>query len=503
LGGEAVTDQFLMGLSVVLQPNVLIYAFFGVLLGQVIGVLPGVGAITAISLLLPVTFYLDPTSSVILLAGIYYGSQYGGAIASILLNLPGTPSSVVTCLEGYPLARSGRAGRALLVTAMSSFAGSMIGVTAVVLAAIPMAAFALKFGAPEYTMLVALGLIAASLISSGSHLRAFSMALVGIALGMVGADPSTGQYRFVATDALADGISLVSLAMGLFGLSEIIRNASNYDARRTGVDLSYKDIFPSWAELRSMVAPVGRGATIGAFFGALPGTGAAIASFMAYAVERRFSRTPEKFGKGHLPGLCAPEASNNAAAQTSFIPTLTLGIPGDAVLALIIGALILNGIVPGPRLIVDQPTLFWGVIASFFVGNVILLVINVPLIGIWIRLLSIPYHRLYPAIVLLICVGVYSHRNSVTDVVLTLVFGLVGYLMKRFQFEPAPLLLGFVLGPMLEENFRRTMLLYGGDFSVFVTRPISAVIVAAGAALLSFTIGSAILSRRKALKSRD
>ncbi|WP_340161911.1 tripartite tricarboxylate transporter permease [uncultured Hoeflea sp.] len=495
-------DQFLLGLSVVLQPEVLMYAFFGVFLGQVIGVLPGVGAITAISLLLPVTFYLDPTSSVILLAGIYYGSQYGGAIASILLNLPGTPSSVVTCLEGYPLARSGRAGFALLITALSSFVGSMIGVVVVVLAAIPMAAFALNFGAPEYTMLVALGLVAASLISSGSQLRAFSMALVGIALGMVGSDASTGQYRFVATDALADGISLVSLAMGLFGLSEIIRNAANSEARKSKIQLSFKDIFPSKAELRSLVAPVGRGATIGSFFGALPGTGAAIASFMSYAFERRVSRTPEKFGKGHLPGLCAPEASNNAAAQTSFIPTLTLGVPGDAVMALIIGALILNGIIPGPRLIVDEPELFWGVIASFFVGNIILLIINIPLIGIWVRLLSIPYYRLYPAIVLLICVGVYSHRSSVTDVVLTLVFGLIGYIMKRYRFEPAPVLLGFVLGPMLEENFRRTMLLYGGDFSVFVTRPISAVLVGCGALLLGFTLLSAFISHRRALKAK-
>ena len=495
-------EQFMLGLYVVLQPHVLMYAFFGVFLGQVIGVLPGVGAITAISLLLPVTFYLDPTSSIILLAGIYYGSQYGGAIASILLNLPGTPSSVVTCLEGYPLAQQGRAGFALLLTALSSFIGSMIGVAVVVLAAIPMAAFALKFGAPEYTMLVALGLVAASLISSGSQLRAFSMALVGIALGMVGSDTNTGLYRFVATEDLADGISLVSMAMGLFGISEIIRNASNIsEQRHTNIKLSFKDVFPSRSELRSMIGPIGRGATIGAFFGALPGTGAAIASFMAYAFERRFSRTPKKFGTGHLPGLCAPEASNNAAAQTSFIPTLTLGIPGDAVLALIIGALILNGIVPGPRLIVDEPALFWGVIASFFVGNIILLIINIPLIGLWVRLLRIPYHRLYPGIVLLICVGVYSHRNSATDVVLTLAFGVLGYVMKRFKFEPAPMLLGFVLGPMLEDNFRRTMLLYGGDFSVFITRPISAVLVACGIGLLSFTLIATVVSRRKSLKA--
>jgi putative tricarboxylic transport membrane protein len=490
-------EQFLMGLSVVLQPEVLMYAFFGVLLGQVIGVLPGVGAITAISLLLPVTFYLDATTSVILLAGIYYGSQYGGAIASILLNLPGTPSSVVTCIEGYPLAQRGRAGFALLVTAISSFLGSMFGVVVVVLAAIPMAALALQFGAPEYTMLVALGLVAASLISSGSHLRAFAMAVLGIALGMVGSDINTGQYRFVFVPDLADGISLVSLAMGLFGLSEIIRNASNTAAPKPHINLSFRDIFPTRAELREMIAPIVRGSGIGAFFGALPGTGAAIASFMAYALERRVSRTPKKFGTGHLPGLAAPEASNNAAAQTSFIPTLTLGIPGDAVMALIIGALILNGVIPGPRMIVDEPELFWGVIASFFVGNIILLLINVPLVGIWIRLLSIPYYRLYPIIVVLICVGVYSLRSSVADVVLTLLFGLMGYVMKQFRFEPAPVLLGFVLGPMLEENFRRSMLLYSGDFTIFITRPISAVLVGCGVTLIAFTVFSSVKARRK------
>jgi len=490
-------DQFYMGLSVVMHPDVLIYAFMGVLLGQLIGVLPGIGAITAISLLLPVTFYLDATTSMIMLAGIYYGSQYGGSIASILLNLPGTPSSVVTCLEGYPLARNGHAGLAMFVTAMSSFFGSMVGVSIVVLAAIPMTVIALKFGAPEYAMLVAVGLLAASLIGTGTQLRAFSMVLLGIALGLVGADANTGFYRFVPVNTLADGISLVSLAMGLFGLSEIMRNAGNHSSRRVNVKITMADIIPTRAQMKQMAKPVGRGAGVGSFFGALPGTGAAIAAFMAYALERKISKTPQEFGKGHLPGLAAPEAANNAAAQTGFIPTLTLGIPGDAVMALIIGALILNGIVPGPRLMVDEPQLFWGVIASFFVGNVILLLINIPLIRLWVLLLRIPYQKLYPVIVLLICVGVYSHRNSVTDVVMTLLFGLMGYAMKQFRFEPAPVLLGFVLGPMLEENFRRTMLLYSGDFTVFVTRPISATLVGLAVLLLVLAAWTGLKSKSR------
>ncbi|MEQ3625436.1 MAG: tripartite tricarboxylate transporter permease [Celeribacter sp.] len=486
-------EQFLLGLTQVMQPDVLIYAFIGVLVGQLIGVLPGIGAISAISLLLPITFYLDATTSMIMLAGIYYGSQYGGSIASILLNLPGTPSSVVTCLEGYPLAQNGKAGLALFVTAMSSFFGSMVGVAIVVLAAIPMAHFALKFGAPEYTMLVTVGLLAASLIGTGSQIRAFAMVLVGIALGLVGADLTTGTYRFVPVPELADGISLVSLAMGLFGVSEVIRNAGLKRPEQAPISVSLRDIIPTREQFRALISPAFRGAGIGSAFGALPGTGAAIASFMAYALERKVTRKPEEFSKGSLAGLSAPEAANNAAAQTGFIPTLTLGIPGDAVMALIIGALILNGIIPGPRLMVDEPQLFWGVIASFFVGNIILLLINIPLIRLWVLLLRIPYQKLFPGIVLMICVGVYSHRNSVTDVVMTLLFGVLGYFMKRYRFEPAPVLLGFVLGPMLEENFRRTMLLYSGDFTVFVTRPICAVLV--GLCVLLF-VWAAITGKR-------
>ncbi|MFD0979947.1 tripartite tricarboxylate transporter permease [Tropicimonas aquimaris] len=490
-------DQFLLGLGVVLQPQILMYAFIGVFIGQLIGVLPGIGAITAISLLLPVTFYLDATTSMIMLAGIYYGSQYGGSIASILLNLPGTPSSVVTCLEGYPLSKSNRGGLALFVAAFSSFVGGMFGVAILVLAAIPMTIIALRFGAPEYAMLVILGLLAASLIGTGSQIRSFAMVVLGIALGLVGADQTTGYYRFVAIPELADGISLVSLAMGLFGVSEIIRNAAVRSTPGRVMSIRMRDVIPTRAEARTLGLPILRGSSIGSFFGALPGTGAAIASFMAYAIEKRVSRTPEKFGTGHLPGLAGPESANNAAAQTGFIPTLTLGIPGDAVMALIIGALILNGIIPGPRLMVDQPELFWGVIASFFVGNIILLLINIPLIRLWVLLLRIPYQKLYPVIIVMICVGVYSHRTSVTDVVLTLAFGILGYVMKNYRFEPAPVLLGFVLGPLLEDNFRRAMLIYRGDFTVFLTRPISAILVACSVVLVVFAIRSSIKARRK------
>ena len=491
-------DQFALGLSIVLAPEVLVYAVAGVFIGQLIGVLPGIGAITAISLLLPITFHLDVTTSVILLAGIYYGSQYGGAIASILLNLPGTPSSVITCLEGYPLARSGRAGVALFTAAVSSFIGGMIGVTILVLAAIPISAIALRFGAPEYAMLVILGLLAASLVGTGSQLRSLAMVLLGIALGLVGADATTGFFRYVAIRELADGISLVSLAMGLFGVSEIIRYAASPGKLRPESKIVLAGVMPSRAEARALGWPVLRGSAVGSFFGTLPGTGAAIASFMSYAIEKRMARDPGRFGKGYLPGLAAPEASNNAAAQTGFIPTLTLGIPGDAVMALMIGALLLNGIVPGPRLMVNQPELFWGVVASFFVGNIILLLINVPLIKLWMLVLRVPYRKLYPVIIILICVGVYSHRTSVVDVGLTLAFGVLGYLMRNYRFEPAPLLLGFVLGPLLEDNFRRALLVHRGDFTVFLTRPISATLLACTVALILVSLIAANLQRRRA-----
>ncbi|RPE62946.1 TctA family transporter [Pacificibacter maritimus] len=485
-------ENFLLGLNTVMDPSVFVYAVVGVIIGQLIGVLPGIGAITAISLLLPVTFHLDATTSIIMLAGIYYGSQYGGSIASILLNLPGTPSSVVTCLDGYPMAQKGQAGKALFITATSSFVGSCIGVGIVIMAAIPMSIFALKFGAPEYASLVFLGLLAATMIATGSQIRSLAMVALGIFFGLIGSDISSGAYRFVLIPEMADGISLVSLAMGLFGLGEVIKNIGQKKRRAIDVKITLKDILPSRAEAKGLVGPLLRGGGSGSFFGALPGTGAAIASFMAYAIEKRVSKTPEKFGKGALAGLSGPEAANNAAAQTSFIPTLTLGVPGDAVMALMIGALILNGVIPGPNLMTNEPALFWGVIASFLIGNIILFAINLPLIRFWVMLIRIPYNKLYPIVILMISAGVYSHRNSVVDVIMTLMFGVLGYVLRRYRFEAAPVLLGFVLGPMLEENFRRTMLLYGGDFTVFLTRPICAVFTGLAALIIAFSIFSTV-----------
>jgi len=488
-------DDLLGGLLTVLRPEYLTYSFLGVLLGQIVGVMPGIGALTAIALLLPATFYLDPTASLIMLAGIYYGSNYGGAIASILLRLPGTPASVVTCIEGYPLAQAGRAGLALFTTAVASFVGSILGTILLILAAIPMAAFALRFGAPEYAALVLLGLLAASLISSGSQLRGVAMVLLGLILGLVGSDVNTGFYRFVVVPTLADGISLIAVAMGLFGVAEIIRNIGQPRPAGLLQPVTLRSMLPRREELREIVPPILRGSGVGSAFGALPGTGAAIASFMAYAVEKRVARRPGTFGKGALPGLAAPEAANNAASQTGFIPTLSLGIPGDALMALMLGALIINGIVPGPNLVSDQPGLFWGVIASFLVGNLILLIINLPLIQLWVRLISIPYWIIYPAVLLFVCVGVYSFRNSVTDVYTTILFGFIGYAMILMRFEAAPLLLGFILGPMLEENFRRAMLIHRGDLTIFVTRPISAVLVACCVALIAYALWSSLKKR--------
>lgn len=494
-------DALQLGLTTALAPENLLYAVIGVVLGQMVGVLPGVGALTAISLLLPLTFYLDPTQSMIMLAGIYYGSQYGGSIASILLCLPGSPSSVVTCFEGYPMAQKGRPGVALFLASIASLFGSVVGITILIAGAIPLSRFALNFGAPEYCSLVLMGMIGASIVSNGSQIRAIAMMVVGILLGLVGTDINSGAYRFVIVDELADGISLVAVAMGLFGVAEIFNSIGQSD--RTGrvpLSLGWRDLLPTRDELRAFIKPGSRGAAIGSAFGTLPGTGAAIASFVAYAAEKRLSRRPESFGSGQPEGLIAPEAANNAASITGFIPTLTLGIPGDAVMALMLGALIINGIVPGPTVMSDHPTLFWGVIASFLVGNVLLVAINLPLIKLWVRFLSIPYWALYPGVLLFVSIGVYTFRNSVIDVYTTLFFGLLGALLSRLSFPPAPLLLGFILGPMLEEYLRRSMLLYDGDLTVFFTRPLSAVFMVGACVLLILPTLSGLLKRQRLLR---
>lgn len=485
-----------LGFETALTPSVLIYSFAGVLMGQIVGVLPGVGAITAISLLLPVTFYLDPTQSMVMLAGIYYGSQYGGSIASILLRLPGTPASVVTCLDGYPMAQAGRAGVALFLASIASLFGSVVAIAILVAGALPLSRLALQFGAPEYFSLVLMGIIGASVVSSGSVSRAVAMVFLGILLGLVGADVNSGAYRYVMVDEMADGISLVAVAMGLFGVTEVIASVGKliWQGKSRPV-LKLHDLLPTRAEMRHFPKVAMRGSLIGSAFGTLPGTGAAIASFVSYALEKRISRYPERFGKGQPEGIIAPEASNNAAAITGFIPTLTLGIPGDSVMALMMGAMVINGIVPGPTLVTDHPTLFWGVIASFFVGNVLLVMINLPLIRLWVRFLSIPYWALYPGVLVFVSVGVYSFRNSVVDVYTTLAFSLIGTALARLNYPAPPVLLGFILGPMMEEYFRRSMLLYDGDLFVFVTRPLSGVFIATTALLLLSPALSALIRR--------
>lgn len=478
-----------LGLSTATTPTNLLYCFVGVFLGTFIGVLPGVGPLAAVAMLLPVSFYLEPTTALVMLAGVYYGAEYGGSIASILLNIPGTPSSSVTCLDGYPMAQQGRAGVALFATSIASFFGGIFGVIVMVLLAPRLADFALLFQPAEYFSVMVLGLIAASVVSSSGALRGLMMVCLGILLGTIGVDVNSGETRFTGgIPELRDGVSLVVVAMGLFGVAEVMVSLRGATQSYAGENVSGRDIFPSKAEWRRSFMPALRGSLIGSFFGTLPGTGQTVASFVGYATEKRISPSKAQFGKGAIEGVVVPEAANNAAAQTAFIPTLTLGIPGSTTMALMLGALMIHGITPGPQLIQEHPDLFWGLVVSFLFGNLFLLVLNIPLIGLWVRLLRVPHYYLYPTVIMLICVGVYGISNSLTDVWVTLAFGLLGYVLRLFRFEPAPMLIGFVLGPMMEEYFRRAMLLSRGDAMVFLERPGSAALLATGALLLCVSI---------------
>ncbi|BAO83152.1 uncharacterized protein conserved in bacteria [Serpentinimonas maccroryi] len=496
-----IASGLLLGLQTAMQPEILLYCFIGVFLGTLIGVLPGIGALAAISLLLPITFHLEPTAAIVMLAGVYYGAQYGGSTASILLNLPGTPSSAVACLDGYPMAKQGRAGVALFMTTVASFIGSMLGIVALVAFAPGIAEVGLLFGAAEYFSIMLLGLIAAATLAAGSPLKGLAMVLFGLLLGTVGTDVNSGVPRFdFEIPELMDAISLVALAMALFGIAELI---SSVNLKRDGEvkeKITLRSMLPSREDVRQSVRPMLRGSGIGGFMGALPGTGPSIAAFMSYAVEKKVAKDPSRFGKGAIEGVTAPESANNAAAQTAFVPTLSLGIPGDAVMALMLGALIIHGIQPGPMLMTAQPELFWGLIVSFAIGNIMLVILNLPLVGIWVSILRIPYHVLYPAILVFICLGVYSVNNNVFDVYMTAVLGVLGYVLLKLRFEPAPLLLGFVLGPMMEENLRRAMLLSRGDPSTFIERPISAVVLGLCAALLLWTAYAAL---KRGLKRQE
>lgn len=456
----------------------LFYCLAGVFLGTLIGVLPGLGPTATIAMLLPVTFGLPPISSLIMLAGIYYGSQYGGSTTAILVNLPGEAASVVTALDGYQMARQGHAGKALAAAAIGSFFAGTVATFLIALFAPPLAEVALKFGPAEYFSLMVLGLVASIVLAHGSLLHAFGMVVLGLLLGLVGTDVNSGIARFTfELPQLADGISFVVVAMGMFGVGEIIRNLEHQEERSI-IAKKITGLMPTKNDLKRIVAPILRGTAVGSALGILPGSGSIMGSFAAYSLEKKISKNSAQFGKGAIEGVAAPEAANNAGAQTSFIPMLTLGIPSNPVMALMIGAMIIQGIVPGPSVMTEQPALFWGVIVSMWIGNLFLVILNLPMIGIWVKIISVPYHRLYPAIMVFCVIGVFSLNNSHFDVYLMALFGLLGYIFVKLDCEPAPLLLGYILGPMMEEYLRRALLISRGDPSVFVTRPISATMLA-------------------------
>jgi len=477
-------------------PENLVACFVGALVGTMIGVLPGLGPVATIAILLPATYHLDPTSALIMLAGIYYGAQYGGSTAAILLNLPGEASSVVTCIDGYQMARQGRAGKALAIAAIGSFFAGCVATVLIALFSPPLISLAQSFSAVEYTALMLLGLVGAMVLAQGSLLKASAMTVLGLLLSLVGTDPEVGTRRMtLGLPDLFDGMGFVVVAMGLFGIAEILRNINGNDSRALVADKLDKP-WPSGEDMRRSAWPILRGTGLGSILGVLPGGGAILSSFAAYAFEKRIARDPSRFGRGAIEGVAAPEAANNAGAQTSFIPMLTLGIPANAVMALMAGALMLRGIPPGPTLIDDKPDLFWGVIASMWVGNLMLLVINLPLVGVWARLLLVPYRVLFPVILLLCCIGVYSVANNTFDLYLLAIFGLLGFALAKLGFEAGPLVLGYVLGPLLEENFRRALSLSNGDGSVFLTRPISAGVLAVALLLLVITVLPAVRRQR-------
>ena len=484
-----------LGFSVALDPMNILYCFIGVLLGTLVGVLPGIGPTATIAMLLPITFSLSPAGALIMLAGIYYGAQYGGSTTAILINLPGESSSAVTAIDGYEMAKKGRAGPALATAALGSFFAGTVGTLLLAFFAPPLARAALNFGAPEYFALIVLGLLMSIALAHGSILKALGMIVLGLLLGMVGQDIYTGQPRFTfGVRELYSGLNFVSVAVGVFGVAEILRNLENEKGRDVMVK-AVKNLWLTKDDFKRIVAPVLRGTALGSVLGILPGGGHILAAFASYSAEKRLSKHPEEFGHGAIEGVAGPESANNAAAQTSFIPLMTLGIPAHPVMALMVGAFILQGITPGPNVINDQPALFWGIIASMWIGNVMLVLLNLPLIGLWVKLLSIPYRALFPAIVLFACIGCYSINQNVYDVYAIAFFGVLGYVLMRFGCEPAPLLLGFVLGPLLEEHLRRAMIISRGDATVFLTRPISATLL--GLALLAVIIAVLPSIRKK------
>lgn len=496
----ALTDLW-HGFEVALDGTNVKWCFVGVVIGNMVGVLPGIGVMAAISILLPLTFGMPPVAALLMLAGIYYGAQYGGAICSIILNLPCHPPHAVTCLDGYPLTLQGRGGVALFITMLSSFVGASFGITVMIFFAPVLVKLALEFADVEVCALMLLGMLAGSTLARGSALKGVAMTLLGLLLGTIGTDINTGIHRFTFGETkLYDGIEIVALALGLFGIAEFLKSVNTVSPLNAALTrIRMRDMWPTRADLKQAAFPMMRGTLIGSLCALIPGTGPTIASFISYGFEKRISRTPQRFGTGTLAGVAAPEASTHSSVQGDFIPTMCLGIPGDAVMALMLGALLIQGITPGPQLISEHPDLFWGLIASFWVGNIMLVVLNIPLIGLWVKLLEIPYRYLYPSALFFICIGVYSANNDLFLVKETLVIGVAGYILLRLGFHPAPILLGFVLGTRFEEGFRRSMLLSHGDLMVYLTHPVSAVFLGLAAGLIGMQVYGSMRRRRKAI----
>jgi putative tricarboxylic transport membrane protein len=488
------------GFGVALQPQNLMWSFFGVLIGNLIGVLPGMGALSAISMLLPLTYTMHPVPAILMLAGIFYGSQYGGAIGAILLNMPSHPPHAVTCLDGYPMTKQGKGGTALGITMIASFFAASFGITVMIFASPLIVQIAFKFGPTEIFSIMLLGLLAGGTMAKGSPVKGIAMTVVGLLIGIVGTDVNSGTARFAfGLNELTDKVELVALALGLFGVADFLRSVNRMHFVGNKTKVRFRDMRPSKAELKQAFFPMLRGTLIGTLFGAMPGTGPTITTFVAYAFERRISKTPERFGHGALEGVASPEAASHSKTQVDFIPTMSLGIPGDAVMALLLGALLIQGIQPGPNLISEHADLFWGLIASFWVGNILLVILNVPMIGVWVKLLQVPYRFMFPCALFFIAVGVYSTNNSLFEVNEVLFFGIVGAIFMALDFPVAPILLGYVLGPLVEENFRRALLLSRGDLMVFFKRPISAGFMTACILLILL---QAFFALRGALRAR-
>lgn len=497
-------SNLMLGFDTALSLQNILYCTIGVTIGTLIGVLPGMGPVATVAMLLPATYALPPTSALIMLAGIYYGASYGGSTTAILVNIPGEASAVVTCLDGHMMAKRGRAGSALGIAAIGSFFAGCVATLLIAAFAPPLTELAFQFGPAEYFSLMVLGLVSATVLATGSLLKAICMVLLGLLLGLIGTDVNSGAFRFTfGLDELQDGIDFVPLSMGLFGFAEIMRNLEG-NMSRSLVPNKVKNILPSWQEIKVSVGPIVRGTALGSILGVLPGGGALLSSFASYTAEKKLAgdKADPPFGYGNIRGVAGPESANNAGAQTSFVPMLTLGIPSNAVMALMIGAMMIHDIVPGPQVMQSDPGLFWGLIISMWIGNLILVVLNLPMIGVWVQLLRVPYRWLFPAILVFCCIGVYSINNNVWDVWIAIFFGFAGYVFGKLGCETAPLVLGFILGPMMEENLRRAMLLSRGDPSVFVSSPISCGLLIA-AVLMVFLVAAPVFRKTREVAFKE